>query len=50
MSHVHLFALLQGVVAVFLLAVLTVMLAAAAIFLRAILRRLLGFAGEKESA
>ena len=50
MSHVHFFAILQGVIAVFLLAVLTVVLAAVAIFLRTVLRRLLGFAEEEESA
>ena len=48
--HVHLFAVFQGLIAVSLLAVLTVALAAAAIFLRTVLRRLLGFAEEEESA
>jgi hypothetical protein len=47
-SYTHLFALLQGLIAVFLLVVPFVALLAAAIFLRTVFRRLLGTAEEAE--
>ena len=42
MKHVQIFEFFQGLIAVFLLAVLFVALLAAAIFLQTMLRRLLG--------
>ena len=48
MSHVHLFALAQGLIAVFLLVISFVAMLCAAIFLRTVLRRMLGFADEED--
>jgi hypothetical protein len=49
-TNLHLFAILQGLIAVFLLAILFVALLASAIFLRTVVRRLLGFAEEEEES
>jgi hypothetical protein len=49
-TNLHVFAIFQGLIAVFLLAILFVALLAAAIFLRTVLRRLLGLAEEEEES
>jgi hypothetical protein len=48
MSHLHLFALFQGLIAVFLLGISFVAMLSAAIFLRTVLLTMLGFADEED--
>jgi hypothetical protein len=50
MSHLHLFAVVQGLIAVLLLGIPFVAMLCAAIFLRTVLRRWLGFAEEDEES
>ena len=48
MSHLHLFAVVQGLIAVLLLGIPFVAMLCAAIFLRTVVRRWLGFADEED--
>ncbi len=50
MSHLHLFAVVQGLIAVLLLGIPFLAMLCAAIFLRTVLRKLLGFAAEDEES
>jgi hypothetical protein len=50
MSHLHLFAVVQGLIAVLLLGISFVAMLSAAIFLRTVVRRWLGFAEEEEES
>jgi hypothetical protein len=48
MSHLHFFAIVQGLLAVLLLGIPFVAMLSAAIFLRTVVLRMLGFADEED--